>query len=187
MSAFNIVSCKYHVRDSTKIHMTHLNEFFTIEMLPSIDKTQLVMRITGPTINTHGIPATKKILKSSLPSILRSKCFNENNFSFSREVKNTEIGHLFEHILLEYLCALKISAGHKDSVHNGLTSWNWKKDARGTFHITIDAGVKDREFLLLALEQAVNLTVKIMQSNFVYPTLPSYYLPAIQAESPEFT
>lgn len=146
------------------------------------------MQVKGQHVSTEVLPRTKRLLKMHLPSILRSKCFNENNYSFSKEVKNTEIGHLFEHIVLEYLCNYKIAAGHRDPVHNGLTSWNWKEEKRGLFHITFDAGERDSKYLDMAIEQAIILTVRIMQSEPLIPqNLPNRYFSSLPVEVAEFT
>lgn len=120
------------------------------------------MEILAPTVTTGVIPHTYILLKKYLPSILKSKCFNDNNYPFDREVKNTEIGHLFEHILLEYLCMQKMAQGFENPVHNGLTSWNWEKDKRGIFHINIDAGHGNGVILKPALEKSISLTMKIL-------------------------
>jgi hypothetical protein len=93
-----------------------------------------------------------------LPSIFQSKCFNEKNLPFIKEAERTEIGHLFEHILLEYLCALKKEKGEKKNIHNGVTRWNWERDAWGVFHITVDSGSSDKEIF----EEAVNLSIKLV-------------------------
>src|SRR4051812_19075040 len=87
--------------------------------------------------HTNSLPQTSPILQEELPPVLKTQCFNELNLPFSSEVKNTEIGHLFEHILLEYLCQEKIADGYKKASFRGVTRWNWKNEAKGTFHIMI--------------------------------------------------
>jgi hypothetical protein len=139
------------------------NELFSLDINPRKKSTKITMKMLTSVITTDKIPATYSILKSHLPSILRSKCFNENNFRFSKEVKCTEIGHLFEHILLEYLSQFKFAQGHKNPIFNGLTSWNWKKEERGTFHIKIDAGLDDKEIFSLAMKRSTDLLTFILQ------------------------
>jgi len=120
----------------------------------------MLMKI--PCINTRELPHTFQIIKRELPSLLVSTCFNEHNLPFKEEVKHTEIGHLFEHIVLEYLCLIKLADGHDTAVYNGVTSWNWVKETRGTFHIRIDVPFKDKKYLKQALEKTYTLMAKLL-------------------------
>jgi hypothetical protein len=120
------------------------------------------MSLATAIINTRDIPDTIKLLEEHLPSIFLSKCFNEGNLPFVKEAEQTEIGHLFEHILLEYLCALKKERGVAKHVHNGVTHWNWEEDAWGVFHITVDSGNSDKEIF----EEAVNLSIQLILTIF---------------------
>jgi len=121
------------------------------------NQTSIKMALNTSYFHTTHLPSTYKILEDNLPSVLKTECFNDMGLPFDEEVKNTEIGHLFEHILLEYLCELKIRNGHKRAIFRGVTNWNWKKDARGTFHIFIDIDSKDVMFLDIALEKSIKL------------------------------
>ncbi|MBI4038798.1 hypothetical protein HY384_02465 [Candidatus Daviesbacteria bacterium] len=116
-------------------------------------------------VNTKHLPATYSLLKQHIPTILYSKCFNEENYPFFKEVRKTEIGHLFEHILLEYLYHLKLASGIEDPIHNGLTKWDWEEDAMGIFHISIDSGYKDHHLFKTALENSIWLTFNILNSR----------------------
>lgn len=121
--------------------------------------------------HTNFFPATLNILTDNLPSVLKTKCFNQNNYSFDREVLNTELGHLFEHILLQYLCESKLKNGATNAVFRGLTRWNWEKDKRGTFHITLSVGREDSKIFSQALENTENLMKKILNSPVFTPTI----------------
>ncbi|KKR25220.1 MAG: hypothetical protein UT56_C0002G0034 [Candidatus Levybacteria bacterium GW2011_GWB1_39_7] len=68
------------------------------------------MECQDPIIETDQLPKTFEILNKMLPSIFKSKCYNDKNLPFFIEVRSTEIGHLFEHIMLEYICQLNIYA-----------------------------------------------------------------------------
>lgn len=120
------------------------------------------MRLFRDCLYTSDLPATHYTLKKLLPSIYNSYCFNYQKTSFSRKVKDTEIGYLFEHILLEYLCFLKLNRGAYDVEYNGRTSWNWVKYEPGTFDITIDAGFKDA----FIMQEAINKTVVLVEMMF---------------------
>lgn len=115
--------------------------------------------------HTLNLPHTHQILKSDLPDVLKTKCFNDSNLPFSKEVRNTEIGHLFEHILLQYLCQVKIKNGFEKVTFRGVTKWNWKKEERGTFNISIEIEPEDVEFFHDAFSKTINLFNKIMLSE----------------------
>lgn len=142
---------------------------FDISVQHKEHETHLIMSVHTPVVNTRLLPETRFILHEYVPTVFDSKCFNEKNLSFLEESAKTEIGHLFEHILLEYLCLLKNEKGYTNTVHNGVTSWNWVKDKRGTFYITIDSGAGDRDIFYAALQMSINVMNKILSSSY-----PSY-------------
>jgi hypothetical protein len=141
------------------------NELFSLKFKYGAKRTNIVMSLATQIVNTRDIPATHMLLEKYLPSVFLSKCFNEQNFPFKEEAKKTEIGHLFEHILLEYLCSMKKEKGHMNAIHNGVTHWNWEKDKWGVFHITIDLGSSDKEIFEAALEESVKLLLLILKST----------------------
>lgn len=133
------------------------SKYFTLSYMHLEKETLVYMRMHGDIVNTAELPETLKILSSYLPRIFTSKCFNKKRFSFKREAKRTEIGHLLEHIVLEYLCEEKMKISSKNIVFSGVTSWDWTRDEFGTFHITIDSKVSDRELFARALEKGILL------------------------------
>lgn len=155
----------------------YAGELFSVDVLIRRRSTKITMKVFTSLISTENVPSTYTLLKKHLPSILRSKCFNENNYKFSKEVKNTEIGHLFEHIILENLSSCKSALGFNNPVYNGLTRWNWARDARGVFHIEIDSGLDEEEIFALALNKSTELLNIILQSatldNSVYHPTPA--------------
>ncbi|MDO8659467.1 MAG: hypothetical protein Q7K54_02590 [Candidatus Parcubacteria bacterium] len=138
------------------------NKLLTLTIDQSNKATDIFMQMLVPVMGTGDIPKAYHILKKYLPNILRAKCFNRDNYPFHIEVKNTEIGHLFEHILLQYLCDQKTSEGIKNAVHNGITRWDWKRYGKGVFHINVDAGCKEKEILNIALNKSINLINNII-------------------------
>ncbi len=141
------------------------NSFFDLLIDTDNSSTKITISFFTSEVTTEKITDTSSILKQQLPSILRSKCFNEYKLPFKTEVKNTELGHLFEHILLEYICEVKRGLGHPHPVHNGMTSWNWYKEKRGLFNIKIDLDIKDKDVLQLALHKTIKLTDEILLSG----------------------
>lgn len=134
--------------------------------------TNIEMYTFNKIVNTRDIPQTHAVLKKILPTVLQSQCFNDQKLPFSKEVKSTELGHLFEHILLEYLCLQKMAAGCKSATFNGVTNWNWKKEKWGTFHIIVDAGYKDLPIFSRALEKTIQLMEVIFVSNAATHSVP---------------
>lgn len=132
--------------------------------------TKIKMMLFTELVNTSDIPYTYDVLKNFLPSVLTTECFNDEKLPFYREVKKTEIGHLFEHILLEYMCQLKIAKGFKYAVYAGRTKWNWERDPRGMFHIHINCSMKDSDILPTALNKSIVLMKIIL--NYSRKSLP---------------
>ncbi len=141
------------------------SNLFSLTIQHNADNTVMTMRLFTQQINTKDLPGTFQILLSKLPHVLESKCFNDEDLPFLQEVKATEIGHLFEHILLEYLCQEKVSRGYTEATYNGVTNWNWKQDKYGTFYITVDAGFEDLSIFPNALQKTVTLIQAVLQTS----------------------
>lgn len=147
----------------TTIHEYQIKNLFSLSIIQKQTRTKIIMDLTSKQITTEKIPALCDVLKENLPSILSSICYNDLGLPFYKEVQHTEIGHLFEHILLEYLCKNKMAKGAKRATYEGRTSWNWVRDPLGRFHIHLTCGKKDQEIFLLSLEQSVRLMKIILQ------------------------
>jgi len=151
------------IQDSRNINPLLINEkHYSLAVKHNSYKTNIKMSLLTSFFHTHALPNTYNVLEKNLPTVLETQCFNDSGFPFDTEVKNTEIGHLFEHILLEYLCQLKINNGHEKASFKGVTNWNWKKDVRGTFHINIDISPNDVIYLDIAIEKSIILLNKIL-------------------------
>ncbi len=140
------------------------SNFFSFSTKIAPLNTKLIMQVVLPYINTRDLPHIVDFLKTKFPSVLGTKCFNYYNLPFIKEVEATEFGHLFEHILLDQLCILKLALGYKKAVFNGRTEWNWKRDPKGLFHIIVDIGEKDIFILNQALKKTINLTEELISS-----------------------
>ncbi len=138
------------------------SDTFSLDIFQTATNTDLTMELHKPIVNTKELPHTLPFLREHFPGVLRTKCYNEQNLPFKKEVVRTEIGHLFEHIILEELCSLKIADGACTAIHSGETSWNWVEEAEGIFHITIDIG--NREFMVLS--KAVSKASYLIESLF---------------------
>lgn len=145
--------------------VSYSTEKFSLHLSLSETDLFITMQLHDQPISTRDLFDTNKILEEKLPSIFLNQCFNEKNLSFYEEAKNTEIGHLFEHILLEKL-VLKKSALRKNSKPiNGKTSWNWVKDPVGKFYIRLKPVHLDKREVLYSVEKAIELTNYIISSH----------------------
>lgn len=131
----------------------------------------ILMELLTNTVSTQGMSSIVTILKKELPTIFESKCFNDKNLPFLKEVERTEIGHLFEHIVLENLCEIKASRGFKDVIYSGNTSWNWEIDKKGIFHIKINVKDNENSILMLALQKSTNLLNTIINNHILSQNL----------------
>jgi len=128
------------------------------------NKTDMVMHVFHQARSTGDLPQTVALLKHYLPSVLEAKCFNQDDLPFCEEVKKTEVGHLFEHILLEYLCVEKVKSGVKKISYSGETTW--KKKNISKFFITISAGDKDYD----VWDEAMSKTIYLMNEILARPS-----------------
>jgi len=138
---------------------------FSIEFLVKERGTKMVMKMLIPIVNTAALPKTYRFLSQNSPTVLKTTCYNEGNLPFHQEVKSTEIGHLFEHLLLDYLCLEKVKDGHSLAEHCGRTDWNWEKDPWGLFYIFVDSGKKDRKYFRKATFQSISLLEKLLETE----------------------
>jgi hypothetical protein len=142
-----------------------VENMFSLAIKQKRTSTQITMDLLYNQLNTTEIPYLMDVLQEKLPSVLLTKCYNDLGLPFNEEVLNTEIGHLFEHILLEYLCQHKIAKGARQATYAGRTRWNWNRDPLGRFHIHLTCGTKDADILPPALENTVSLMKLILDYN----------------------
>jgi hypothetical protein len=142
-----------------------VENMFSLAITQKRTSTKITMDVLYNQLNTSEIPYLFDLLQENLPSVLLTKCYNDLDLPFDEEVRNTELGHLFEHILLEYLCQHKIAKGARAATYAGRTRWNWHRDPLGRFHIHLNCGKKDADILPPALEQTVSLMKLILGYN----------------------
>jgi len=135
---------------------------YQLDIVHQRSSTYIKMQMKSPLLTTSKLPHTHAVLSLQLPNIHSSRCFNIAHLPFSEEVRNTEIGHLFEHILLEYIHQLKVLSQQKSTLISGETSWNWHKDPPGVFHITLSVGAAETNLFLTALTKSRKLLNQII-------------------------
>jgi len=157
----------------TSIHLKDRSTLFDFVLTQRPDHVEITIQFFTSFYTTHEIPGTIALLETLLPRIFRHKCFNSGKLAFKEEAANTELGHLFEHILLEFLCIYKYKEGHLDFNLKGLTEWNWLQDPRGIFYISLNTKREDIFVLQQALLKTQNLMEVILMANTKSPMLPS--------------
>ena len=156
----------------------HHSDLYELAVKHGEENTKIIMKVRQGTVNTRELPHTFALLKKFLPSVLRSTCYNETDDPFYREVQRTEVGHLFEHILIEHLCLLKVSRGFENVEFSGVTKWNWVIHPKGTFHITVSADDGDQSIFPHAMEKTIELTNLILRSGLQVVEQSPYQLQA---------
>lgn len=100
------------------------------------------------------VPGFAKSLLLMLPALEDHVCHNRKGLSFTREVEDTELGHVLEHVILALL-------GQRGIYTKGQTTWNWDRDPIGMYHITVQTGRKYvmKESILVAQAILTNALV----------------------------
>jgi hypothetical protein len=139
----------------------------------TIDKNILKIRMIAPMelITTSNLNGISKILQEKLPSIFLSECVNDKNNTFGEEVHNTEIAHLFEHIMLSNLCKSIILPDMKLCEFTGWTTWNWVNNAKGTFDIEITGDFNLVSNFPEIISQSIGLLDGIFAYHYSTPSL----------------
>lgn len=128
------------------------------------DQWQLEFVAKYPFNQTSHFPQTSQILEQHLPSIFKAECFNPDNIPFYEELKHTESGHLFEHILLEHLCLEKLKSNPK-ACFSGKTQWDLERPEAGEYQIFINKEAGDEKFFRPALARTQNIMNQIFASQ----------------------
>lgn len=143
-----------------------ISDYYSLDIKQGKFSTEITMKLFIDDVTSYYMPHVLPTLKRYLPGVLKTACFNENNLSFKEEVVDTEIGHLFEHILLENMCKVKEVNNENSCIeYSGETYWNWKIEPKGTFHINISSGQDDAKTLNIALEKSIKLLDLILDEN----------------------
>lgn len=130
-----------------------------------VDSLLIHMVVSSLVVKTRFLPQTSQFLQMHAPAVLTTKCFNKKNLSFAEEVKDTEFGHLFEHMLIGYIYLLKLANGETTCICDGRTNWDWKINPYGSFLITVHTSKTDPLLFDLAIEKTVTLCEKLFLAH----------------------
>lgn len=151
----------------SKIYLTHQSfshQLCSLTLTHSKQQTEIDMRLFSSHLTTRTLPKTLNILKALAPTVLRTRCHNNLHLPFKKEVIDTEIGHLFEHLIIDQMSR----CCSDDRTFYGVTEWNWHEHPRGTFKITLSVGNRDQKLLYNAIAWSYNVLEQVLNST---PTL----------------
>lgn len=145
------------------------NSYFSLAIRKNFSQIAITMQSLTPFVTTHSLPQVSKLARKHIPDIFLTECFNYDNLPFSEEIKGTEVAHLFEHILITLMCSLQGEKGNYDAVYTGNTSWNWMKEKRGTFHITIPLAETDYGIFQQSLKKSIAIMEIMYLAHETHP------------------
>lgn len=93
-----------------------------------------------------------------LPALADHICHNRKGLPFREEMQDTELGHVFEHVILAIL-------GQRGIYTKGQTTWNWDRDPIGMYRVTINTGRK------YAVKESILIAQAIMTNALVGPVV----------------
>lgn len=138
------------MRNKTLISNNKFNIGFRV--FGSIVKIDLHMKTSIGT--TKSISSCTDCLLAHVPSVFTTQCFNDKNLSFYDEVKDTQLGHLFEHILIEYMCLYKLK--FQNSVNfSGRTYWRSQYEDPRDFTVIVNCKIIDWPIFIKALKKTI--------------------------------
>jgi len=97
------------------------------------DSVEALLRIADPRfIRTSAMPGIADEILRMLPGLARHRCECGSARGIAAELADTETAHLIEHVALELL----VLEGAPRSLR-GETRWDFRRDGRGVFRVTI--------------------------------------------------
>jgi hypothetical protein len=129
-----------------------------LEICVMPDKRRIKLTVEMPDPDrflTSQVPHVPRGLFRMLPRLGKHTCHNDRGVSFKQECRQTEIPHLFEHLIIE----LQLQAQQQETDYlTGETEWDWQVDPRGYYHVYVDY---DNELLAVG---AIRLAERVLRS-----------------------
>lgn len=106
--------------------------------------TRITIRFSNQLYSSQ-VEGMAAYLLQVLPHLAIHRCVNRSGLPFEEELNDSELGHVFEHVILALLF-------QRGMFVRGQTTWNWQRDPIGTYHVTINTGKRllVKECLLIA-------------------------------------
>ena len=125
-----------------------------ISIQPELRRIQLLVEMSDPErLVTSQVPHLPRRLFRLLPEMATHRCENGHGLSFRQECRDTEIPHIFEHLIIELQ-----GRAQPVEVLRGETEWDWSVDPWGQFHVTVEY---ENELLALG---AIRLAEKMIRA-----------------------
>ncbi len=148
----------------TRPNIIYSSSDFVIRVHIGDTETYIYTKFFTEEFSTLEFFNTVNVLKAQIPGVLETICHNDLNLPFCEEVKNTELAHLFEHILIQELADARNAQGnYKD--YSGETAWDWTADEKGVFHVTISATSEDLDIIEESCNKSVGILSEILSSK----------------------
>jgi hypothetical protein len=142
----------------------HTDEFLRLESAEVETGIEIYFKVDILPLYMGAYPSAISILASEIPKIFACTCRNPEGNSFKEEAIDTEIAHLFEHILIYYMAQAKgWAVGEANFVAE--TRWDWNQGELGEFSIFILMETADWKYLRQALPHALAVLNKIIMAD----------------------
>lgn len=138
--------------------------FFSLHIRYHEDSIEITMRLFSPYKKTSAYPETLALLQQHFPQVLTTECFNDDHICFMQEVVDTELGHIFEHIILQYMCDEAFRLGLPTHEFEGRTWWDCSQESENSFRIAIFVSKAQKPIFLSALQQSIELLNLVLES-----------------------
>lgn len=147
--------------------MHHKQHFFSVYYLqPHADYWLLQFSVNSDYCSTSQFPALQSDMRTLLPEILVAECDNPNKLPFYEEMQSTQTAHLYEHMVLEYLCKLKLKKGAREASYEGRTFWDATQPTGEESTIAVSRqGESKSQFLQAVRLSSQLLTTLIRNTN----------------------
>jgi hypothetical protein len=98
------------------------------------DRVDVVVGVdeTG-TMRTSSVPGLAERALRVLPTLEMHWCDNPSGRPFAEEIADTEVPHLFEHVIMEIMAL----SGSPRTL-KGKTRWDFKRDGKGVFRVSVE-------------------------------------------------
>ena len=117
-------------------------------------RVEALVRVTDSSVmRTSAVPALADEVLVKWPGLRRHRCECGSAHGIAAELADTELPHLLEHVALERM----VLAGAPRALR-GETRWDFRKDGRGVFRVSLayadpDTGFEDRALAESALRE----------------------------------